>query len=354
MRSAVRTLKLLSLACALYAGPFIPSAWALYVGITAPSDSTVYTAPAAVQITAVAYPASYLYPIVKVEFFQGETLIGTSTTEPYGITWSNVPAGSYVLSAVVTDSRGETRETGTDVDITVNPGSTLGGGRIYYIVPDHLNTPRLIEDSTGTMVWRWDQREPFGNDVPNNNPSGAGAFDFPLRFPGQYFDRETNLVHNYFRDYDIATGRYVESDPIGLRAGLNTYAYVSGRPLTYVDLLGLMGNSSGGPSRPSPYCGPRPTVGCVPTPPPPEPAPLTCEEHCKETFETCKKLVDWFPTATAVTGAVAGRGLGSGGSVAGGVIGSVSGMNQGGLYLGCQAGYERCKERCSCENTGAL
>src|SRR5881409_1349303 len=90
--------------------------------------------------------------------------------------------------------------------------------------PDHLNTPRLIANSTGTTVWRWDHGEPFGNDVPNDNPSGAGAFDFPLRFPGQYFDRETNLAYNYFRDYDPAIGRYAQSDPIGLRGGANTYA----------------------------------------------------------------------------------------------------------------------------------
>ena len=56
-------------------------------------------------------------------------------------------------------------------------------------------------------MWRWDQGEPFGNDVPNNNPSGLGAFDFNLRFPGQYFDRETNLAYNHFRDYDPAIGR---------------------------------------------------------------------------------------------------------------------------------------------------
>src|SRR4249919_108579 len=86
-----------------------------------------------------------------------------------------------------------------------------------------LNTPRVIADSTGTTVWRWDQGEPFGNDVPNNNPSGAGAFDFPLRFPGQYFDRETSLAYNVMRDYDTGLGRYVQSDPIGLDGGLNTY-----------------------------------------------------------------------------------------------------------------------------------
>jgi RHS repeat-associated protein len=74
--------------------------------------------------------------------------------------------------------------------------------------------------------------------VPDENPSGLGAF-LPLRLPGQYFDRETNLHYNYFRDYDPSLGRYWESDPIGLKGGLNTYAYVYGRPLKKVDPRGL-------------------------------------------------------------------------------------------------------------------
>ena len=75
--------------------------------------------------------------------------------------------------------------------------------------------------------------------MPNNNPSGAGAFDFPLRIPGQYFDRETNLAYNYFRDYDPGIGRYIESDPLGLMAGLNTYAYARTSPIKYRDEYGL-------------------------------------------------------------------------------------------------------------------
>ena len=98
----------------------------------------------------------------------------------------------------------------------------------------------MIANQTGTTVWRWDQGEPFGNDVPNNNPSGAGAFDFPLRFPGQYFDRETNIAHNYHRNYSSDLGRYVEADPIGIRGGINIYSYVDDRPLAAIDPLGLL------------------------------------------------------------------------------------------------------------------
>ena len=69
------------------------------------------------------------------------------------------------------------------------------------------------------------------------------AADLPaalnLRSPGQYLDTETGMHQNWFRDYDPTTGRYIESDPIGLGGGLNTFAYAEGNPLTFVDSLGL-------------------------------------------------------------------------------------------------------------------
>jgi RHS repeat-associated protein len=87
-------------------------------------------------------------------------------------------------------------------------------------------------------MWRWDS-DPFGVAPPNQNPGGLGVFAYNLRYPGQYFDGETGLNYNYFRDLDPQTGRYVESDPIGLQGDLNTFAYVGASPITTSDPLGL-------------------------------------------------------------------------------------------------------------------
>jgi RHS repeat-associated protein/uncharacterized repeat protein (TIGR02543 family) len=116
---------------------------------------------------------------------------------------------------------------------------------IYYIHADHLGTPRkIIRPGDNKVVWSWES-EAFGNSLPDQNPSGLGNFVFNLRFPGQYYDQETGLFYNGFRDYDPQTGRYSESDPIGLNGGINTYAYVRGNPVNLIDPLGLSGQAKG-------------------------------------------------------------------------------------------------------------
>jgi RHS repeat-associated protein len=142
--------------------------------------------------------------------------------------------GEYTAAGVL---KQETIWMGDIPVATLRPsGSTVA---IYYVQTDHLGTPRKVtRPSDNGLMWRWDP-DTYGSMPANNNPAGLGAFTYNLRFPGQYYLPETGLYYNYFRDYDPQTGRYIESDPIGLRGGsYSTYAYVGGNPLSYRDPSG--------------------------------------------------------------------------------------------------------------------
>ena len=113
------------------------------------------------------------------------------------------------------------------------PFTKLEGKRIYALHTDNLGTPRAATDSKGKQVWQADY-SPFGQANITTQ-----QITLNLRFPGQYEDQETGKYYNYLRTYDPDTGRYATSDPIGLKGGINTYAYVGGNPLAYADSMGL-------------------------------------------------------------------------------------------------------------------
>lgn len=77
------------------------------------------------------------------------------------------------------------------------------------------------------------------NRLETRTASGFAGYGYDESASGAYQDKETNTHYNYYRDYDPSIGRYVESDPIGLDAGINTYAYVENNPLGFADPLGL-------------------------------------------------------------------------------------------------------------------
>jgi RHS repeat-associated protein len=176
--------------------------------------------------------------VTQVEYFNGTTSLGMALQAPYALTLENVAAGTYQIVAKVstTDASNPLLQS---APLAVTVGSAPGAATAYFIHTDQLNTPRAITNAGGAMVWQWDS-DPFGKDSANEQPAGQPAFTYNPRFPGQQFDRESNLHYNYFRDYDPALGRYVQSDPIGLRGGVNTFGYVQGNPISFVDPLGLI------------------------------------------------------------------------------------------------------------------
>ncbi|QAU23526.1 RHS repeat protein [Dyella sp. M7H15-1] len=123
-------------------------------------------------------------------------------------------------------------------DIPVANVDTQGASTsITYVTADHQGAPRAISGGSSTL-WSWAyQGNVWGEQQPVSN-----GYTYNPRFPGQYFDQETGLNYNVNRDYDSATGRYWQVDPLGYGGGQwSLYAYVSGNPLNASDPLGLAG-----------------------------------------------------------------------------------------------------------------
>jgi RHS repeat-associated protein len=126
-----------------------------------------------------------------------------------------------------------------DLPIAIVDNTTSGSvttSTVNYITADQLGTPRAVSNSAGTTIWSWAyQGNPFGQQAPTSST----GYVLNLRYPGQYFDVETGTNYNYFRTYEPATGRYLQSDPLGLIGGVGTFTYSKGNVLENFDPLGL-------------------------------------------------------------------------------------------------------------------
>jgi RHS repeat-associated protein len=176
---------------------------------------------------------------------------GTSVTIPFNVV-APATAGTYNFQWQMLHDATAFGATTQNVAVSVGAASPLAG--MMFIHVDHLNTPRAIFDSAQQLRWTWEQQEPFGVNPPDENPSSLGAYEFNLRFPGQYADKETNLHYNYFRDFDPVLGRYQQSDPMGLAGGADTYSYVNGSPLAFADPTGELSVAACGNPANAPAC----------------------------------------------------------------------------------------------------
>ena len=230
------------------------------------------------------------------------------------------------------------------------PIAAVVNGQTYAVHSDHLNTPRKLTQANGQAVWQW-AYSAFGDEQPTTaakrftsemtNPT-TGTTSIPdvtfnLRYPGQYFDKETGLHYNYFRTYAPGTGRYTQSDPIGLDGGWNRFTYVDGDPLSFFDPDGLQASGGRGDRG-------RDDRGRDIRPPrtPPEPGAKPAGQTPNQSYQQCMDSCwdEEFPMCYAVGagGACAGAGAGPMGAL---ILGTVTG---GGCFIAKQ---RTCRSICS-------
>lgn len=113
------------------------------------------------------------------------------------------------------------------------PVAITRANSVTYIHGDQLGRPELATNSARSVTWRASNYA-FDRFVTLDAIGGLN-----IGFPGQYFDAETGNWNNGFRDYSSERGRYLQADPLGLVAGLNTYSYVSSNPVNEIDPTGL-------------------------------------------------------------------------------------------------------------------
>ncbi|KAF0219658.1 MAG: YD repeat [Geobacteraceae bacterium] len=152
----------------------------------------------------------------------------------------------YSLGQLIAESNSVGAITAEYVYLNGQPLAKIEGTNIYYYHNDHLGTPQKMTDNTGAVVWSAEYK-PFGEAIIDLSSTTMNN----LRFPGQYFDEETGLNYNYFRNYNPMIGRYIEADPIGIKRGENhLFVYVQNNPINWIDPEGLARSRPNKPAKP--------------------------------------------------------------------------------------------------------
>jgi len=107
----------------------------------------------------------------------------------------------------------------------------VAGGQLYAIHNDQVGRPEVVTNASKAIVWR-------AQNFAFNQKVIVSGITFNLGFPGQYYDAETSAWNNGYRDYKSELGRYLQSDPVGLAAGVNTYIYAGNNSVSNVDING--------------------------------------------------------------------------------------------------------------------
>jgi len=175
-----------------------------------------------------------------INHVSGQDIVSVDQTTS-GNSWQLL--GIYTLdtqSSITLNNNANGNVVADAIKIVPLDGSTVYKIHDYFIHTNHVDAPIILTDMNANTVWQANYL-PFGEATVDDDFDGDGAVVvYNARLPGQYYDQESGLYYNYFRYYDSETGRYIQSDPIGLIGDINTYGYVGGNPINKIDPSGLL------------------------------------------------------------------------------------------------------------------
>jgi len=203
-------------------------------------------------------PGTY-EPLARVDFGladtdNGDVLRCTKSSSNVHLDWSlDSASGPFVVERSTSFTFSSPQYLGPAQSTKTFNDSVLGNGTnyayeafrrtltdtLYFYHADHLGTPIAMTSGAGAFVWRA-EHAPFGGIYA----MPVATTENNLRFPGQYWDSETGLSQNWFRDYAASLGRYTEPDPVGLFAQHGLYPYAASSPIHITDPRGLQAASA--------------------------------------------------------------------------------------------------------------
>jgi hypothetical protein len=148
------------------------------VVVVAPTNNATFLAPANISIQATASDSDGT--VALVEFFNGSNKLGQDSASPYTMTWSNVAAGSYTLTARATDNQGNTASS-APITLTVQTNSSSGGPVYFFREAESatLVSPMRIATDANASGGQYIVTTSYG--------AGSATFNLNLSAAGTYF-----------------------------------------------------------------------------------------------------------------------------------------------------------------------
>ncbi len=176
------------------------------VAITAPAANASYTAPAAINITATASDPNGT--ISKVEFFNGTTKLGEDVSAPYTFSWTNVPVGTYTITAVATDNSG-TKATSAAVAVKVNVAQAAYNNTIH-VIPGTIQAEAFDVGGNGFAYFDGTPGSETGVsfrndedvDIENCTDDGAG-YNVGWATSGEWLEYTVNVENSGIYNMDL-------------------------------------------------------------------------------------------------------------------------------------------------------